>query len=101
MLSLGTTFLKYLQSLLRYYFDASVESFFLPLYLNRKRNDLRLDPVGDGVVGTESERRVTVLFRDRKRVKDAEADFIRVQESGKFVAESVLDQNGIPKMLGI
>ncbi|GEM_PF-1185411 len=34
MLSLGTTFLKYLQSLLRYYFDASVESFFLPLYSN-------------------------------------------------------------------
>ena len=34
MLSLGTTFLKYLQSLLRYYFDASVESFCLPLYSN-------------------------------------------------------------------
>ena len=34
MLSLGTTFLKYLQSLLRYYFDTSVESFFLPLYSN-------------------------------------------------------------------
>ncbi len=63
--------------------------------MNRERNDLRLDPVGDGVVGTESERRVTALFRDRKRVKDAEADFIRVQESGKFVAEPVLDQDGI------
>lgn len=34
MLSLDTTFLKYLQSLLQYYFDASVESFFLPLYSN-------------------------------------------------------------------
>lgn len=33
MLSLGTTFLKYLQSLLRYYFDASVESFFLTFVL--------------------------------------------------------------------
>lgn len=34
MLSLGTTFLKYLQSPLRYCFDTSVESFFLPLYSN-------------------------------------------------------------------
>ena len=33
MLSLGTTFLKYLQSPLRYYFDTSVESFFLTFVL--------------------------------------------------------------------
>lgn len=33
MLSLGTTFLKYLQSSLRYYFDTSVESFFLTFVL--------------------------------------------------------------------
>ena len=33
MLFLGTTFLKYLQSPLRYYFDTSVESFFLTFVL--------------------------------------------------------------------